>query len=195
MGEHPVLRHFRGTSAPDARLISDFLSRRAFHRLGIYREFFAHVGVEDQLTALISAPVARVRAGISIDRGRPRFDEYDRRVLDLLQPHLRAARDNAIRFSEAIALPLASASAGSELERLTDRQRTVLAHVACGFTDARIALELGISANTVRKHVEHILRRLATPTRTAAAAVYLTSRDAPPSPRWTAAVPALAPPT
>lgn len=57
------------------------------------------------------------------------------------------------------------------LERLTFRQRTILAHVARGQTDAEIAAELGIAPATVNKHLEQIYARLGVHTRTAAAAV------------------------
>jgi len=182
MREHPVLAHFRRTSDPAARLISDFLTRPAYHRLGLYGEFFRHLGVEDQMTVLVSPVNASLRAGISVDRDRPAFEAADRRVLDALQPHLLAARNNALRFSAA----LGQANDGTAAERLTGRQRDVLAHVARGLTDAQIALQLDISPNTVRKHVEHILRRLGTPTRTAAAALYLTGGGT--APAWTASI-------
>jgi DNA-binding CsgD family transcriptional regulator len=185
MLQHPVLHHFRQTAVPDARLISDFLTPKAFRRLGLYGDFFAHLGVEDQLTVLVSAPESTIRAGISIDRDRPAFADRDRRLLDGLAPHLRAARDNAARFSDALAAP---SEGGVALDRLTDRQRDVLAEVSRGLTDAQIALELDISPHTVRKHVEHILSRLGTPTRTAAAALYLTGSGVVGAPEWTASI-------
>ena len=56
------------------------------------------------------------------------------------------------------------------LDRLTPRQRTILAHVAHGETDAEIASAVGIAPATVNKHLEQIYRRLGVHTRTAAAA-------------------------
>lgn len=185
MREHPCLQHFRRTSIPDARMISDFLTRRAFRRLGLYGEFFSHLGVEDQMTVLISRPSDTVRVGISIDRDGRAFDDHDRRLLDVLQPHLAAAQENAIRFSRAVGTAPARDIAA---DRLTGRQQDVLAAVSRGLTDAQIALELDISPNTVRKHVEHILRRLGTPTRTAAAALFLTSGEVRKTRGWTAAI-------
>ena len=57
-------------------------------------------------------------------------------------------------------------------ERLTQRQREVLAGVSNGLTDAEIAGRLGIATATVGKHLEAIYERLDVHTRTAAAAVY-----------------------
>jgi DNA-binding CsgD family transcriptional regulator len=57
-------------------------------------------------------------------------------------------------------------------DRLTPRQRDVLAGVADGLTDAEIAERLGVAPATVGKHLEAIYERLDVHTRTAAAAVY-----------------------
>jgi DNA-binding CsgD family transcriptional regulator len=56
-------------------------------------------------------------------------------------------------------------------DRLTARQREVLAGVASGLTDVEIAERLGIAPATVGKHLESIYERLGVHTRTAAAAV------------------------
>lgn len=55
-------------------------------------------------------------------------------------------------------------------ERLTPREREVLALVARGYTNPRIARSLKMSASTVRTHMEHILEKLGVRTRAAAAA-------------------------
>jgi DNA-binding CsgD family transcriptional regulator len=57
-------------------------------------------------------------------------------------------------------------------DRLTSRQREVLARVAAGLTDAEIADRLGVAPATVGKHLESIYERLNVHTRTAAAAAY-----------------------
>jgi DNA-binding CsgD family transcriptional regulator len=57
-------------------------------------------------------------------------------------------------------------------ERLTSRQREVLACVAAGLTDAEIAEQLGVASATVGKHLEAIYERLDVHTRTAAAGAY-----------------------
>ena len=53
---------------------------------------------------------------------------------------------------------------------LTRREAEVLFWVTEGKTDWEIGVILGVSARTVQKHVEHILSKLGTETRTAAAA-------------------------
>lgn len=56
------------------------------------------------------------------------------------------------------------------LETLTPREREVLALVAQGYTNPRIASTLSVSPSTVRTHMEHILAKLGVQTRAAAAA-------------------------
>jgi DNA-binding CsgD family transcriptional regulator len=193
MGQHPVLRHCLRTlssEAPIAHMISDFLRPAEFHRMGLYGEFFRLLDVEDQLTVTLSGPSQGRHAGISIDRGLPGFTDHERKMLDRLQPHLTAARDNAVRFSDALSL---ARLAGQEdepvaaLDRLTSRERDVVARIAAGHTNAQIARTLDVSVGTVRKHVEHILHRLGVQSRTAAAVCYITG-SAPERSRWTAAL-------
>jgi DNA-binding NarL/FixJ family response regulator len=57
------------------------------------------------------------------------------------------------------------------VERLTARQREILALVAEGLTDAQIGERLGIAAATVKKHLEAVYERLDVHNRTAAAAL------------------------
>ncbi|MCW2953000.1 MAG: helix-turn-helix transcriptional regulator [Conexibacter sp.] len=51
---------------------------------------------------------------------------------------------------------------------LTRRELEVLTHLAQGRANAEIADDLGVVVRTVKAHVEHILEKLAVPTRTAA---------------------------
>jgi DNA-binding NarL/FixJ family response regulator len=59
--------------------------------------------------------------------------------------------------------------AGDTLEQLTNRERDVLALIAGGRSNKRIALELGISEKTVKTHVGHLLAKLGVTDRTQAA--------------------------
>jgi DNA-binding NarL/FixJ family response regulator len=59
--------------------------------------------------------------------------------------------------------------ARAESERLTRREREVLALIASGRSNKRIALELGISEKTVKTHVGHLLEKLGVSDRTQAA--------------------------
>jgi DNA-binding CsgD family transcriptional regulator len=194
MREHPVLPHYLRSEDPGARMISDFLSTAEFRRRGLYGEFFRPLGVEHQLTVLVGGRSTSQPAAVSLDREHLPFSEQDRRLLDRLQPHLAAAQRNAIRFSQALSRAPHAGRAGmpaAALERLTARERDVLARIASGQTNAQIARALDISAGTVRKHVEHILSRLGAPSRTAAAVCYITAAVPHQGPPWTAVLPSL----
>jgi DNA-binding CsgD family transcriptional regulator len=193
MHEHPVMTHFLRRDDSESRLISDFVQPAAFRRLGLYGEFFRVLGVEDQLTVTVSTRASGQPAGISIDRGNPGFDHRDRELLNRLRPHLIVARENAIRFSKALAKCWPEQSDSNPLDRLTGRQREILDQLARGSTNAQIALALDISPDTVRKHVEHILLRLGVPTRTAAAVLYITRSTPAETAPWTAFVPSMHP--
>ncbi len=52
---------------------------------------------------------------------------------------------------------------------LTNRERQVLRHIALGLSNKEIGVSLGISVETVKEHVQNILRKLSAPDRTAAA--------------------------
>ena len=77
----------------------------------------------------------------------------------LLDPHVAA------RLLESIAEPAGDAPG----EALTRREREVLGLIGRGFSNKRIALELGIAEKTVKTHVGHVLAKLGVSDRTQAA--------------------------
>ena len=142
-----------------ARKYSDYLSRREFHRLGLYAYVARPLGVEDMFRLWLE-PDGADGARLEFDRPDSAFRERDRSVLDLLQPHLRQFRINAMRRR-----PSAIAHG-----QLTAREREVLALVEEGRTNAEIARLLWISRETVRKHLENVYDKLGVHSRTAAVA-------------------------
>jgi DNA-binding NarL/FixJ family response regulator len=76
-----------------------------------------------------------------------------------------------------LVFPLATREARSNgarhKEALTDRESAVLAALADGLTNARIARKLGITENTVKFHLQNLFLKLGARTRTEAAAWYL----------------------
>lgn len=97
------------------------------------------------------------------------------------QPAELARAVRAAHAGEAIIDPTAAArlvkalserprnSATAALDQLTGRERDVLALIARGRSNKRIALELGISEKTVKTHVGHVLAKLGVTDRTQAA--------------------------
>lgn len=60
-----------------------------------------------------------------------------------------------------------------ELERLSPRERQILALLAEGLSNKETAAQLGLRPTTVKGYVESILHRLGAESRTAAAAIWL----------------------
>lgn len=59
-----------------------------------------------------------------------------------------------------VVLELGGHRARAYPERLTGRERDVLREIARGLTNPQIGTRLGVSASTVRTHVEHVLAKL-----------------------------------
>ena len=66
---------------------------------------------------------------------------------------------------------------GGRVGHLTDREDEVLACMREGLSNAQVAQRLGVTANTVRNHVQRILYKLNVHSKLEA--VVLTSRDGP----------------
>ena len=176
MHEHPVIAHVAATGDSRPYAISDFLRQWEFRRLALSGELFAPLGFTDQLSTTLQAIPGHRVVGLAINRAG-HFTERDRLLLDALREHLITAYRNSTLYSHALGTSGVdeelSAHAGQALERLTPRQLEVLGLIADGCTNAQIALMLDMRTGTVKKHVEHILQRLQTPTRIAAARLYL----------------------
>lgn len=72
--------------------------------------------------------------------------------------------------------PSAQMPEDQDLSGLTEREIEVLELVSMGFSNNRIASELKISAETVKTHIRHIMRKLAVSDRTQAAVIALKRR-------------------
>ncbi len=100
--EHPV--SFAPERFPDGCLwrFSNFFTRRQWHRLGLYNEYYRRVGVEYQIGLRLprSGPGVTV---IALNRapGQADFSDRDLDRLALLAPHLAQAYRNAAALSRA----------------------------------------------------------------------------------------------
>ena len=155
--------------------ISDFLSDREFRRGGLYAEMCKPFGVRAVMKVFLPTGGATA-AQFVFDTTRNRFTDTDRLTLQRLIPYLVQLRRNAHARKTYLALLDSTAAARTSLQRLTSRERVVLARAAAGETNAMIAQALFISPGTVRKHLEHIYDKLEVRTRTEAAAIYTQER-------------------
>jgi DNA-binding CsgD family transcriptional regulator len=94
MEDHPLISHYQKTHDGRALRVSDFLPRRRFHRLALYNEFFRPLRAEYQMAVTLPAP-APLSVGIALSRSRTDFSDRERRLLNLLRPHLIQAYRNA----------------------------------------------------------------------------------------------------
>jgi DNA-binding NarL/FixJ family response regulator len=88
---------------------------------------------------------------------------------------VRAAHAGEALLDPSVAARVVSALARPEPHELTPREREVLALIARGMANKRIALELGVSEKTVKAHVGHVLAKLGVTDRTQAALVAVRS--------------------
>ena len=117
--QHPLVPHQRAGD-PRARMISDFLPPRAFHRLELYADIYRPLGIEHQLAFGLS------REGIvsvNLGRGRRPFTERERSLAELLRPHLTLAFARARERSS-----IRSLHEGAEAE--LERRHTAILHVS-----------------------------------------------------------------
>jgi DNA-binding CsgD family transcriptional regulator len=163
--EHPLVNHYRATGTGEPVMISDFLSRERFHRLGLYAEFFRGIPVEHQMAISLPGPGQEV-IGVALSRARRDFCDSDRALLSVLRGPLIAALRRARRRQQAGQALGAPACGG--VTGLTDREIQVLRLVAAGRTNIAIAHQLEVSPRTVAKHLEHVYRKLGVSSRAAA---------------------------
>jgi DNA-binding NarL/FixJ family response regulator len=229
-----------------ARKVSDFATLRQFRQTSIYDAFYRGF-IDHWLDVGLGAAPNRTRVFIFLRHKQRDFDERDRLVAELVQPHLseRAeAAEAALRGAAALAavedgdsdearsvvlcssegiieyaspssralldryleiekgrmppsvlrrrrLVLAHADRrlhvrlaqtgglhvlmlderDTRIEKLTARERQILDRVKLGKQNDEIGLELQIAAATVKKHLEHVYRKLGVSNRTAAASL------------------------
>src|SRR3954452_15582222 len=77
---------------------------------------------------------------------------------------------------EALAARRAGRPLRSRCERLTGKERLVLAELARGNSTDEIGIALNVSPHTVRTHVKNLMRRRASRTRAHALAISLSER-------------------
>ena len=168
--DHPVIRHHRESGDGSARAISDFLSEEEFHQTGIYREVYAPMGAEDQLSFILPSP-AGVIVGIALNRSDLSFGERDKEIIELVRPHLsQSFRDAQMR--ERVD-PLSTTRLRGL--GLTEREAEVMRLVVDGRSAGEIAEDLVISVHTARNHIAHAYEKLGVRNRAAAVAAVLRS--------------------
>lgn len=106
-----------------------------------------------------------------------RYDEAARQALEMLLPCLHLTYQRVYlteceveSWSGSSPMGLARSSSGTLAQVITLREREILNWVRCGMSNQQISEKLGISALTVKNHVQKILRKLGAANRAQAVA-------------------------
>ena len=89
--EHYLMRHHLSHGAQGWVRTTDVLTRDAFRRSNLYKHYYRHVGIEFQIAVTFPSPCGGVFT-MALSREVRDFSDRDKRVLDLLVPHLIQAR-------------------------------------------------------------------------------------------------------
>jgi DNA-binding CsgD family transcriptional regulator len=138
LAEHPLIVAYRRMRDGRPHTISDFTSRRRFHSLGIYQEYYRRIGVEHQIGMALPSTLP-VIVGVALSRARRDFSERERRLLDFSRLHLLQAQRNAdaiARLESEVGLLRRALEAGrggivaltrdGRVRFMTDRARALL---------------------------------------------------------------------
>jgi DNA-binding CsgD family transcriptional regulator len=128
----------------------------------------SELGYSGWLDVGLPATPTKTRVVVVTRENGREFDGRDKLILELLQPHLEA---RAAATASAAAAAALRGERETQVERLTAREREILARVAQGQANAKIAFDLGIATATVAKHLEHVYDKLGVGSRMAAAAL------------------------
>lgn len=98
ISENPVFVESVLKRRAEAIILTDFVSFREFSRTNIYNEFYRKVGDADTQMAIALPLSPDLNVTCQINRKGRNFSERDRRVLNLLAPHLLNVMRNAFAF-------------------------------------------------------------------------------------------------
>ena len=149
------------TGSGEAVALSDFVSSAQLEQLGVYREYYRRVGVEDDLN--INVMLDDVVICASAMRSRRGFHREERELMNALRPHFRQAWSNAQACAKPAGAPRGVEWSSARLEAklgLTPREAQVLLWLAQGKTNPEIAQILRIRPNTVRTHLDRVFTKL-----------------------------------
>jgi DNA-binding NarL/FixJ family response regulator len=101
VGEHPICgRRTRSGEWTSVLKVSDFASQREFERTEIWNELYRGEGIRYWMDVGIAPTGSQTRMFI-FTRDNRDFDERDRLVLELLQPHLQRRHDHTSAAAES----------------------------------------------------------------------------------------------
>jgi DNA-binding CsgD family transcriptional regulator len=133
--------------------ISDLLTRRQWHATALYTEAYGRLGQQDGLGLDIRFDDGCL-VSLVTTRGRRGYSSSDRAKLAALGAHVRHVYARLDRERRIAVRP------SIVLQRLSVREREILAHAGNGSRNSEIAVLLGIRAGTVKRHLENAYHKL-----------------------------------
>jgi DNA-binding CsgD family transcriptional regulator len=152
--------------------VSDVISRRRYHELPIYADYFRPCGLDQYVELGLPAQPGRDRFFVLFRSiGARDFSARDRDVLEMLRPHIKRLEANASlrRQLSEVLRQSNGALEWTDHAHLTPREREIVELVAEGKTNAEIAAILWVAPSTVKKHLEHVYAKTGVGRRAAAA--------------------------
>lgn len=160
--QNPIYGYIQSGGEERVVDIADLVSQRRLHRTDFYQDIFKPFGIRHQINVLLPRP--GWITSLTINHDRP-FSAEQRQLLELAGRHILLAHKSLCLTEE---LQNVSPAQMSPDIKLTPREAEVMHWVTEGKRNGEIACILGCSPRTVEKHVEHILAKTGTETRTAA---------------------------
>jgi DNA-binding CsgD family transcriptional regulator len=156
--DNPLPAYWSSSPAPSPSRVSDHLSRRAWFATATYAEVLRPMGTPHML----GVPMLEASAGgpsCAVSRSGKDFSARDLHVATALQAALVVAHRHVADARRGARAPV-QRSHGVGAAGLTPREVEVLALLSDGSTAHAIGRRLHISPGTVRKHLEHLYRKL-----------------------------------
>ena len=162
--QNPIYSYIQSGGKEQVVDIAELASQRQLQRTDFYQDIFKPFGLRHQINVLLPRPGWITT--LTINHERP-FTAEQRQLLSLASRHILLAHQSLCLNAE-LQESVASAAAAPASVAFTPREREVMHWVGEGKRNSEIAIILGCSIRTVEKHVEHILAKTGTETRTAA---------------------------
>ncbi len=161
--QNPIYAYIQSGGPEHVVDISQLASHRQLRRTDFYHDIFKPFGIRHQINVFL--PCAGWITSLTINHDRP-FTPEQRELLRFAGRYILLAHRSVGIISE---LQSSCHRFPVPAQALSNREEEVFHWLGEGKRNAEIARLLGCSARTVEKHVENILRKTHTETRTAAA--------------------------
>jgi len=165
--ENPLYQRWLSTRDGRAYRFCDVTSREELEKTRLYREVYAPLGINYQISLTLPTKSDRILALVMHREDRD-FTDAERDFLNRARPFLIQAYRNALAYSDISRGSSAVLEVALVAHGLTVREANVLGLVALGGSNRDVATGLGVSDRTVQKHLERAFRKLDVTTRSAA---------------------------